>query len=181
MKTRLSASVGDEKALSVYQKLLAITAEQSQKVEVRKEVWYSRHIPENDIWSEGDFTKKVQEGEDLGQRMSNAFRASFEEDVEKAVIIGSDCAELTSEIIEQAFEALDDSEFVVGPAEDGGYYLLGMRKYHPEIFEDIEWSTDSVLEKTLGKMNDFGGFIHQLQQLNDVDTNEDWKRVKNKI
>lgn len=178
VKTRLARSVGDDEALWVYRKLLRYTANITSPLKVKKEVWYSRFIPENDIWTEGNFTKKVQGGDDLGQRMSNAFRVSFEEEVEKVVIIGSDCAELTTEMLEQAFEALDDSDFVVGPAEDGGYYLLGMRHFHPKIFENIEWSTGSVLEKTIAKMKNVGGSVYQLKELNDVDTIEDWKRVK---
>ena len=181
VKTRLAKSVGDDKALEVYRKLLAYTANITSPLKAKKEVWYSRFIPENDLWSDGNFNKKVQMGEDLGQRMSNAFQLSFEDGAQKAVIIGSDCGELTSAIMEQAFEALDDAEFVVGPAEDGGYYLLGMKNFHPEIFGDIEWSTGSVLEKTLAKMKQSGNPVHQLEKLNDVDTIEDWERIKEKF
>ncbi|MAO63459.1 MAG: glycosyltransferase [Balneola sp.] len=181
VKTRLAKSVGDDIALEVYRKLLAYTANITSPLKAKKEVWYSRFIPENDLWSDGNFNKKVQMGEDLGQRMSNAFQLSFEDGAQKAVIIGSDCGELTSAIMGQAFEALDDAEFVVGPAEDGGYYLLGMKNFHPEIFGDIEWSTGSVLEKTLAKMKEAGRPVHQLEKLNDVDTIEDWERVKEKF
>ncbi|WP_421773495.1 TIGR04282 family arsenosugar biosynthesis glycosyltransferase [Gracilimonas sp.] len=178
-KTRLAASIGDEQALEAYRKLLGWTVKQTRDLEVTREVWYSRFVAENDIWEEGDFEKRLQSGDNLGARMSNAFRKSFtEESFQKVVIIGSDCAELTSEIIELAFKELDDHEFVIGPAEDGGYYLLGMRGYHPEVFEEIEWSTGSVFQKTVEKIEGLGlGYI-ALKELNDVDTIEDWDRVK---
>ncbi|MGN8225701.1 TIGR04282 family arsenosugar biosynthesis glycosyltransferase [Gracilimonas sp. BCB1] len=178
-KTRLAATIGDEQALEVYQKLLGWTLEQTRDLEVTREVWYSRFIAENDIWEEGDFEKRLQSGDNLGAKMSNAFRKSFtEESFQKVVIIGSDCAELTSGIIQQAFQKLEDHEFVIGPAEDGGYYLLGMRNYHPEVFEEIEWSTGSVFQKTIEKIRDMGSNYATLKELNDVDTIEDWNRVK---
>ncbi len=178
-KTRLAATIGDEQALEVYQKLLGWTFEQTRDLEVAKEVWYSRFIAEKDIWEGGDFKKQLQSGENLGKRMSNAFQQSFlDESFQKVVIIGSDCAELTSGIIQQAFQELEEHEFVIGPAEDGGYYLLGMRSYHPEVFEEIEWSTGSVFQKTVEKIRDIGLNHTTLKELNDVDTIEDWNRVK---
>jgi hypothetical protein len=178
-KTRLAAAIGDEQALEVYQKLLGRTFKQTRDLDITKEVWYSRFIAENDIWEAGDFKKQLQSGENLGKRMSNAFQESFlEESFQKVVIIGSDCAELTSDIIQQAFQELEEHEFVIGPAEDGGYYLLGMRSYHPEVFEEIEWSTGSVFQKTVEKIRDIGSNYTTLKELNDVDTIEDWNRVK---
>lgn len=178
-KTRLAASVGDKKALQVYQKLLKWTFEQTRNLEVDKEVWYSRFIPLNDIWEKGEYRKQLQAGDNLGERMSGAFKKSFRNnESQKIVIIGSDCAELTSEIIRQAFEELDNHEFVIGPAEDGGYYLLGMRSYYPEVFEEIEWSTGSVFQRTTERIRGIGGELKVLKELNDVDTIEDWDRVK---
>ncbi|MEQ8525166.1 MAG: TIGR04282 family arsenosugar biosynthesis glycosyltransferase [Gracilimonas sp.] len=178
-KTRLAATIGDEQSLEVYQKLLGWTFEQTRNLEVAKEVWYSRFIAENDIWEGGDFKKQLQSGENLGKRMSNAFQESFmEESFQKVVIIGSDCAELSSGIIQQAFQELEEHEFVIGPAEDGGYYLLGMRNFYPEVFEDIEWSTGSVFQETIEKIQELGCSFTTLKELNDVDTIEDWNRVK---
>lgn len=181
VKTRLAKSIGDNKALEVYQKLLGYTHEITKDLPIEKEVWYSRFIPGHDIWSEGTFSKKVQSGANLGERMSGAFQHAFEGKAAKVVVIGSDCTELTSEIIEEAFDKLGSSEFVIGPAQDGGYYLLGMRNYHPEIFEKIEWSTGSVYKQTTQKMVKLGGAISELKTLNDVDTIEDWQQVKNEL
>ncbi len=178
-KTRLGASIGDEEALKAYQKLLKWTCKQTRDLKVTKEVWYSRFIPENDIWSEANFKKEIQSGEDLGIRMSNAFQRSFEkEGFEKVIIIGSDCAELTSETIQKAFEELDSHDFVIGPAEDGGYYLLGMRKFYPLVFEEITWSTRSVFNETIKKIEELEATLFVLKTLNDVDTLEDWNKVR---
>ncbi|MDR9417311.1 MAG: TIGR04282 family arsenosugar biosynthesis glycosyltransferase [Gracilimonas sp.] len=181
VKTRLAKAIGDEKALLAYQKLIEVTARQAAKLQVKKEVWYSSYIAGNDSWDEQQFTKKLQKGADLGERMSHAFKEAFEEGIKKAVIIGSDCADLTAEILQEAFNALDDADFVVGPAEDGGYYLLGMRRYNPELFQGISWSTGSVLESTKDRIAEIGGVIYQLQLLNDVDTIDDWERVKDHL
>lgn len=178
-KTRLAATIGDEQALEAYRKLLGWTVKQTRELDVIREVWYSRFVARDDIWETGDYKKQLQSGDNLGERMSNAFRKSFvEESFQKVVIIGSDCAELTSGVIEQAFQKLEDHEFVIGPAEDGGYYLLGMRSYHPEVFEEIEWSTGSVFQKTVEKIEGLGLGYTALKELNDVDTIEDWDRVK---
>ncbi|MEX2478975.1 MAG: TIGR04282 family arsenosugar biosynthesis glycosyltransferase [Gracilimonas sp.] len=182
VKTRLANTVGDDKALEIYRKLLGYTFDQVNSLEVTKEVWYSRFIEQEDVWSEGDFKKHVQEGVNLGERMSGAFRKSFEEEgVEKAVIIGSDCAELTTVILEEAFSRLDKNDIVIGPAEDGGYYLIGMSRFFPELFKDIAWSTESVLEKTIQKATQMGASHFLLKELNDVDEIGDWKRVEDKL
>lgn len=181
VKTRLAASVGDEEALKVYKKLLMHTVSITVPLKLQKEVWYSRFIPEKDIWSKDLFTKRVQKGKDLGERMSHAFDESFRNGYNKVVIIGSDCAELSSDIIREAFNALERSEFVIGPAEDGGYYLLGMCSYHPELFKEVNWSTDSVFRETLNKIKSVEGSVHLLRTLNDVDTLDDWKQNKAKI
>lgn len=181
VKTRLAASVGDEEALKVYKKLLMHTVSITVPLKLQKEVWYSRFIPEKDIWSKDLFTKRVQKGKDLGERMSHAFDESFRNGYNKVVIIGSDCAELSSDIIREAFNALERLEFVIGPAEDGGYYLLGMCSYHPALFKEVNWSTDSVFRETLNKIKSVEGSVHLLRTLNDVDTLDDWKQNKAKI
>ncbi|MEX0844241.1 MAG: TIGR04282 family arsenosugar biosynthesis glycosyltransferase [Balneolaceae bacterium] len=178
VKTRLAKSVGNEKALKIYQKLLAYTAHITKSVHAQKEVWYSRFIPKNDIWSKGEFGKKIQEGEDLGQRMLNAFRDSFEEGFEHVVIIGSDCEELTQEIITDAFQKLETSDFIIGPAKDGGYYLLGMNSFHTEVFTGINWSTSSVLQQTISIIEEKKAGYILLKELNDIDTLEDWQKQK---
>lgn len=178
VKTRLSKTVGRDKALAVYQKLLAYTRNVASPVEADKQVWYSRYIDVNDQWDPKQYSKVIQQGKDLGERMKYAFAEAFRNGYKKVVIIGSDCAELSSGIIEQAFDSLGKQDVVIGPSVDGGYYLLGMKRLHPNLFEDIEWSTPVVLSKTLERVKQERLGLHLLPELNDVDDEADWNKVK---
>lgn len=182
VKTRLAASVGDDRALFVYKKLLDYTRNLVSGIDAQKEVWYSKFVDDSDGWGIENFTKKQQSGANLGERMRNAFKESFIQDREQfVVLIGSDCAELTPEILEQAFEELRKKDLVIGPAEDGGYYLIGMSRFIPEIFVGIDWSTENVLSQTLTKAKKEGAGFALLSELNDVDTIEDWERIKGRL
>ncbi len=177
VKTRLAKSVGDEKALEVYLELLDITKKVLLKTSADKEVWMSKNIDENDLWNDPGIVKRIQSGDDLGDRMSNAFKYAInEKGYNKVVVIGSDCPEITSEIINSAFTSLDKKEVVFGPASDGGYYLIGMNNYHPELFTGIKWSTSAVLDSSVQKLKEEGTSFSLLKELSDVDTYEDWER-----
>ena len=176
VKTRLGASIGSANALQVYKKLLSHTREIAVQVKCDREIWYSSMIDQRDSWNSDLFEKKLQQGRNLGVRMSGAFQQAFEAGYEKAVIIGSDCPELEPQHIEDAFDALRSQDAVIGPSEDGGYYLLGMKKYTPEIFSDIEWSTSSVFEETKRHFEQLGLTCKTLEVLNDIDTIEDLKK-----
>ena len=110
---------------------------------------------------------------DLGERMLAAFEEMFEKGYEKAVIIGSDCAELQGEHIATAFEQLDKHDFVIGPANDGGYYLLGMKKLATCLFESKKWSTNTVFEDTIKDIQRLKKTVFVLPPLNDLDRHED--------
>lgn len=181
VKTRLAKTLGDEKAMQVYKKLLNHTFSVISSVNVDKQVWYSRFIPERDRWKTGQFAKKLQQGNDLGERMQTAFRNAFNEGYQKTVIIGSDCAELTAELISDSYQHLDDHDLVIGPSKDGGYYLLGMNKFYGQLFDGIPWSTSEVLPLTLQIAEEMDLDIYKLKKLNDVDDEEDWKSVKDTL
>lgn len=180
VKTRLAQDIGDEKALTAYEKLLHYTRKiiYSMKTEAIRQVWYSRFVPDDDHWFKGKFEKKVQQGETLGERMRLAFEKAFASGFDKAVIIGSDCAQLTGDILDKAYQELGVSDVVIGPSEDGGYYLLGMKDFHPELFDNINWSTQRVYEQTQSRIIQSGLTLSTLPVLNDVDTIEDWNEVK---
>ena len=152
VKTRLAKTLGNEKALEIYKKLLQHTQTIVSNIEVDKFVFYSDKIIENDAWLNGVYYKKIQKGVDLGERMKNAFQELFELNYNSICIIGSDCFELNSPIINQAFQNLKTNEIVIGPTFDGGYYLLGMNKLNFELFENINWSTQTVFEETISKI-----------------------------
>jgi rSAM/selenodomain-associated transferase 1 len=170
-KTRLAKTVGDETALEIYKFLLEKTCNVSAKVTADKAVYYSVKVRYNDIWDENRYQKHQQVGEDLGIRMLHAFKNGFDAGYQKVLIIGSDLYDLTSEIIESAFVELDTNDVVIGPAEDGGYYLLGMNSLHTAIFKNKDWGTSSVKKDTLADLKDKK--VHLLQELNDVDVFED--------
>ena len=174
VKTRLAAGVGDEKALEVYLKLLEITREAALQTDCIRHVFYSKEI-ENDDWDDDQFNKHVQVGESLGERMQSAFETVLALGAKKAVIVGSDCPLLSSEIIENSFKILEEKDVAIGPATDGGYYLLGMKKSLPFLFGNKKWSTDSVFRDTINDLDANELHYGLTRELSDLDTIEDLK------
>ena len=173
VKTRLAATVGDQKAYNVYQQLLALTKSTADQLSCYRQLWYSQFVDENDDWESTAYNKKLQQGNDLGERMKFAFANAFEAGFERAVIIGSDCAELQPKHISKAFRSLYNYDLVIGPSQDGGYYLLGMNTLHPQLFDDMEWSTSSVYQDTIRRIESLSLSYKNLPTLNDIDTEED--------
>ncbi len=176
VKTRLAKAVGDHKALEIYKALLIHTKDVAQSVECERFLFYTNSISEKDNWSSENFNKNVQVGNELGIRMSNAFQTLFDEGIEKVIIVGSDIAKLSTKIIEDAFSKLKTSDYVMGKALDGGYYLLGMKKPSPFLFEDIEWSTPNVGQETINKIKMNGKSISFVETLSDIDYIKDWEK-----
>jgi rSAM/selenodomain-associated transferase 1 len=127
------------------------------------------------------FSLLLQEGRDLGERLSNVSYELFEKGYEKVVIMDSDSPNLPSRFIKQSFGIIDDSDLVLGPCEDGGYYLVGMRQHTPEIFVDIPWSTPNVTETTVNKAQSARRSIYLLEKWYDVDTKDDLLRLRNDL
>jgi uncharacterized protein len=181
VKTRLARTMGDEKALEIYTELTHITRENAKILRgVKRHVFYSDFIDKTDDWSAKLFEKWVQTGEDLGARMANAFSEVLKKQ-EKVCIIGSDCPTLSPTILQQAFVALDTHDFVVGPSTDGGYYLLGISKSVRDfqfVFENMAWSTETVLSETVKRISDKGKSLYFLPELTDIDEEKDWNAFK---
>jgi hypothetical protein len=174
-KTRLAASVGHPKALRMYHQLMAYTESQATALTDKKRLLlYSEQIVKDDQWPEAHYQKDIQKGPGLGERMSNAFEAAFAAGAERAVIIGSDCPGVTTQLLEDAFSALDKHDLVIGPAVDGGYYLLGMKQAAPALFQNIAWSTEAVASQTLAVAESLHLKVATLTALRDVDHLEDW-------
>lgn len=170
-KSRLAAKVGKQTALDIYKFLLDHTVSITKKLEATRTVLYSEEIWENDIWDNTIYQKQLQKGDDLGIRMRNAFQEGFNAGYTKIIVIGSDMFDLSQEDLELAFKKLDSSDFVIGPAEDGGYYLLGMKILEPSLFVDKNWGTNTVLKDTLDNLKNKK--IELLEIRNDVDYYED--------
>lgn len=169
VKTRLAKVIGDEKALQVYQQLLNHTYQITLSVNCRKFVYYAEDVIEHDLWSSPGFTKRKQYGRNLGERMGNAFKELFDQGFKKVLIIGSDCYQLQTEIIQEAIDFTGIKEAVIGPTYDGGYYLLATNRFIPEFFADKSWSTDLVIDQTLTDAVRLNLSYHLLKKLHDVD------------
>lgn len=180
VKTRLARDIGEARALSVYKALTRYTLGVVEKINARIQLWYSSYLPEhqNTEKVESFFELHLQKGENLGERMSGAFRLAFGEGAQKALVIGSDCPELRKTHLEKALKLLNKNDLVIGPSEDGGYYLLGMRAYYPGLFEGIEWSSPTVFTSTMNKAEEKGLSVHKLDMLNDIDTAEDLRKYQ---
>jgi rSAM/selenodomain-associated transferase 1 len=170
VKTRLAATIGNGRALDIYIKLLAHTKATAAHVKCDNYVFLTEVEP-NDFW--GDFKIEIQEGETLGERMHNAFKLVFCKGYKGVVIIGSDCPYLTPAILQEGFDKLLIHDVVIGPTVDGGYYLLGMDKLYPKLFENKTWSTQLVYKQTINDLD-----VHQLSNyvlptLIDVDEEKD--------
>ncbi len=173
VKTRLAKTIGNEKALMIYLKLLEHTHAVADKVFADKAIFYSNKVQDFDILDYYKFPKFLQKGKDLGERMERAFGQAFAQNYDKVVIIGSDCIEINSAIIEDAFTALNDNNVVIGPAEDGGYYLLGMDRHYPHLFKNKIWSTPDVFLDTLLDLKKLKLSYSLLPTLSDVDEEKD--------
>ncbi|MGB0390761.1 MAG: TIGR04282 family arsenosugar biosynthesis glycosyltransferase [Salibacteraceae bacterium] len=173
VKTRLAKTIGDLNALKIYDVLLKHTKEVSLNVSCFRMVLYSEYIDFNDIFPNQYFIKDEQNKGDLGDRMKLAFKENFKDEFNKILCIGSDCYELDPLHIVQAFEKLDSSDVVIGPAVDGGYYLIGMKDYNPQLFENKKWSTSNVLLDTILDLKELRLTYQLLPTLSDVDEIDD--------
>ncbi|MBT8271747.1 MAG: TIGR04282 family arsenosugar biosynthesis glycosyltransferase [Bacteroidia bacterium] len=173
VKTRLAKTIGDQSALKAYEFLLNHTQNLTEDIVCDRQVGYAEHIVEEDIWAGSRTSKFIQNGSDLGERMSRAFKDGFKAGYDHIILIGSDCFELQSKHLDSAFRALNEYDVVIGPARDGGYYLIGMSDFRPELFLEQNWGTSAVLKQTLHQINNEDVFL--LDELNDIDNFDDLK------
>jgi len=177
VKTRLAEDIGIIGALDVYKYLVEHTYEETKNVDVDKAVFYSEYIEIEDVFDASgvqEYELFIQKGNGLGERMSDAMDQSFDS-YDKVIIIGSDCVELTKKDIDDALAKLDDFDVVVGPAKDGGFYLLGTNKFYPELFENKEYGHKKVLQDLLDAIDDLDLKLHLMKTKSDIDTLQDLK------
>jgi uncharacterized protein len=178
VKTRLACSVGDKKALEIYKTLRRHTALVTRQVDVERMVYYSRFIPSSDLFLTKDFSLRLQEGDELGARMLHAINKGFETGFRHIVLIGTDCYELNREILDNAFSALERSDVVIGPAIDGGFYLIGLNRMISELFLARQWSTPDVFKETTSILQELSIPYELLTTLPDIDTLDDLKQSR---
>ena len=176
VKTRLAQTIGNKRALEVHEILQRHTARIAAQVNAERKVFYSSFIPDSDIFITCDFSQGLQNGKDLGERMLHALGTGFEEGFKHVILIGTDCYELNPEILEEAFTSLEHYNTVIGPATDGGFYLVGMNKVHQELFLQRQWSTSGVLAESIAILERLGATYKLLVELPDIDTVDDLKK-----
>lgn len=174
VKTRLAADIGEEKAFEIYLKLLYRTYSNTKNLACDKFLFLSEN-KDKDLFDE-NFMQYLQKGNDLGEKMKNAFKEILILGYEKILIIGTDCPDLDEKILNEAIEKLSEYDFVLGPANDGGYYLLGIKNNADYLFEDIEWSTEKVLQQTIDKIITRNNNYFLLKELTDIDNISDLNR-----
>jgi rSAM/selenodomain-associated transferase 1 len=173
VKTRLAETVGSSRALEIYRRLIEITSQIAEEVKADRQVWYSGTIETDDNFEPHLFSKRLQMGRDLGERMHHAVKEGLRSGFKKVILIGSDCPDITPELIHKGFDDLETSDVIIGPSRDGGYYLIGFSRYDPHIFDGIRWSTPAVFQQTLERTEKIKLSMKQLEMLNDIDTEED--------
>ncbi len=174
VKTRLAKTLGDREAARIYRELAEenfhiLHSLCSQNIEIAIVFDPSEKEQEIKQWFPDADHYLAQQGRALGERLIHAFAFVFQKEYERVITIGSDILGLTAEIILQGFSALENHEVVLGPALDGGYYLIGLNHDHPELFEDIPWSTDAVLDTTIAAVKKTGLAHYLLCALGDLD------------
>jgi rSAM/selenodomain-associated transferase 1 len=184
VKTRLANDVGAERALAIYnamlRDLLGSVGMSTEELEIEC-LWAPTPNASGAMLRRafGEHTVAMQTGATLGDRLSMAFSERFFfHRTDQIVAIGVDDPLLPRALIDHAFALLDSVEYVVGPAQDGGYYLIGCRaaSYEPEVFQRIEWGTPSVLATTVERIGATGRTMALLPERFDVDTAEDLER-----
>ncbi|PIA78417.1 hypothetical protein BFR04_02445 [Gaetbulibacter sp. 4G1] len=170
VKTRLAKTIGNQGAFEVYSELVKITENATKNIPIDKRIYFSDAVIKSK-W--GAHYKAVQEGNNLGERMKNAFIKGFEDGYNRIVLIGSDLPEINSSHIKNGLQALKTNNVVFGPAIDGGYYLVGMTKMYDFIFDNKPWSQSNLLDVTSKELKQNNTSFALLNSLNDIDTFED--------
>jgi len=178
-KTRLGADLGDEAAAGVYARILY-----AYLVDLLNGGWYGAEI-ELAVGSEADvpffkrafpeLTVRPQVAGDLGVRLADSFDRAFDAGAERVVLTGSDIPDLNAALVRWAFAALEEAPVTLGPAVDGGYYLIGMQAPGVDLFDGIEWSTERVLAQTEARARAAGLEVFHLPELLDIDTVDDFR------
>ncbi len=171
VKTRLAKTIGKSKALKVHNILLAKTISVLKLLQHDISVFHSDFKPKNNIWS---FTKyqELQNGKNLGFKIQNAFKWGFDLGYKKICLIGSDLWAIEKNIFTKAFNALNSNDIVFGPSEDGGYYLIGLKKQNKKIFKITSWGSSRVLKDSINQIGSSES-VYYLSELNDIDNEND--------
>ncbi len=179
VKTRLAQEVGEEEALAIYRRLVDWQLRQLKPLQplIQVEICYTPLEAEDEMraWlaSADAFTRQCSG--DLGDRLRHALHSAFARGAQRVIFLGGDCPFATTALLQQAEAALTEHAVTLAPAEDGGYYLIGLAGDHPEVFHDINWGSGEVMAQTQARIEAAGLRLHVLPQAKDVDTLADWR------
>jgi len=178
VKTRLIPALGEEGAALLYRDLAERTLQTGLQLAEEREValqvsFCGGDIADMEAWLGSDPEYTCQVEGDLGKRMAKAFQEAFAGKVDRVVMVGTDCPDLSEKVLQQAFNALNTVDMVVGPAEDGGYYLIGLSSEASELFRGVSWGTETVFQQTMAIAEQAGLSCFLLSTLADVDRPED--------
>jgi uncharacterized protein len=169
-KTRLIPALGEDGSAQLHRRMAEHTVKQTRSLSCAIEVWYvggSEELMQD--WLGKDLWYREQPAGDLGDRMCGAFRSAFEQGYQSVMIVGTDCPGLTTDFMAQGFASLQNYMVTIGPAIDGGYYLIGLQQLVPELFQGITWSTATVFSETLAITDRLQLPTHLLPSLSDID------------
>lgn len=187
VKTRLAATVGAEQAAEIYERLVAeVFARLPDDAEVIVCFDPAERGGEIRRWiggltGKGPLRFLPQAAGDLGERLERAFAEAFALGFGQVAAIGTDCIEIDAPIFDETWTALGEHDVVLGPSEDGGYYLIALAAPCPPLFHGIAWSGASVLADTLARAAAAGLRVHRLPVRLDVDTEEDWRIARRRL
>jgi rSAM/selenodomain-associated transferase 1 len=176
VKTRLAPAIGATAAVAAYIALVRQLLTNLQSL-AQVELRFTPDDADAEIssWLRSGWHSCKQGGGDLGTRLDHAFQEAFESGCERVAIIGSDCPAVEPQDIDGAWAALANHDVVLGPAKDGGFWLVGLRKSWPDLFQGIPWSTAAVWETIISRIQAMGLRVHCLRMLADIDTVQDWQ------
>lgn len=185
VKTRLSPPLTPEQCLELHRALVEDTLEQLRRVrrpELEKMLLLSEPLEEGEtLRVPDDFAQAIQSGGSLGERLASLFYTSFRRGVSRVVVLGSDSPTLPMDVVHDAFDHLENGKVIVGPAEDGGYYLIGSSEWIPEMFQSIDWGSSRVLEQTVESLTAKNLDVDRLVSWYDVDRPEDLEKLREEI
>ncbi|MBI4766168.1 MAG: TIGR04282 family arsenosugar biosynthesis glycosyltransferase [Deltaproteobacteria bacterium] len=186
VKTRLIPALGPEGSCNLHRLMTEKTLQQLREYSAFLSISLEVRFDGGDeilmkAWLGPNLNFRDQGPGDLGVRLERAFKEAFQSGIDRVVIVGSDCPGLTPEILQKAFDGLADQDLVLGPARDGGYYLIGLSRLLSPLFVDIPWGTEEVFNKTIEISNKFKLKPILLELLDDIDRPQDlplWEKFK---
>lgn len=177
-KTRLIPAVGEEGAAQLHRRMAEHTIAQARSLQKHRPVSIVVHFTGGDRelmqhWLGHDLQYQLQHSGDLGERLTSAFQLAFDQGAKSAIAIGTDCPELNTDLLSEGFNQAETHSLVIGSTSDGGYYLIGLKKLIPELFQNITWGTNLVFQQTLEIAKHLQLKTAYLPMLNDIDRPED--------